>query len=306
MIQKHEREHSVKDLCEVCGIGQSSYYRWKQNGGKTDREREDAELSVAVVESWESSRRNYGSPRIEQDLRKKGICTSRKRVGRLMKDAGIQGRYNHRKRPLVTDSRHGHRISKNKLKEAPFPTGPRQVVVTDTTYVWTDQGWHYLATVMDLFSRQIIGWAFSGNNDRHLVCQALWDASSELSGQEKILHHSDRGSTYCSGKYRRLMEALGLESSMSAKGYCYDNAHMESFFGSLKSECRAMGQSLSPQEIRLALFDYIEGFYNTHRIHSALNGHSPREYAQKAPATAFGGLSTPPSPTSFNPILDGA
>jgi len=306
MIQANESEHSVKDLCEVCGIGQSSYYRWKQNGGKTAREVEDAQLTVAIAQSWEGSRQNYGSPRIEQDLRNKGICTSRKRVARLMKAAGMQGRYNHRKKPLVTDSRHGKRISQNKLREAPFPTGLRQVVVTDTTYVWTDQGWHYLATVMDLFSREIIGWAFSANNDRHLVCQALWDASSELTGNEKIIHHSDRGSTYCSDKYRQLMDALGLESSMSAKGYCYDNAHMESFFGSLKSECRALDQSLSPRQIKLALFDYIEGFYNTHRIHTALNGDSPRKYAQKALATAAGGLSTPPSPTSFNPILDGA
>ncbi len=306
MIQANESEHSVKVLCEACGIGDSSYYRWKQNGGKTARARKDAELSVAIVQSWEGSRRNYGSPRIEQDLRKHDIRTSRKRVARLMNEAGIQGRYNHRKKPLATDSRHGHRISENKLKETPFPRGLRQVIVTDTTYVWTDRGWHYLATVMDLFNREIIGWSFRPNNDRHLVCQALWNASSELTGNEKIIHHSDRGSTYCSDAYRKLMESLGLESSMSAKGYCYDNAHMESFFGSLKCECQELAKSLSPQEIKLALFDYIEGFYNTHRIHTSLEGDSPREYARKILATASGGLSTPPSPTSFNPILDGA
>ena len=285
MIKKNEKAHSVKALCDTCGVAQSSYFRWKQNNGQTTREREDEELSVAIVKSWEDSRQNYGSPRIEQDLRKKEIRTSRKRVGRLMKAAGIQGRHNQRKKPLVTDSRHGHRISKNKLKETPFPTGLRQVIVTDTTYVWTDQGWHYLATVMDLFSREIIGWAFSANNDRHLVCQALWNASSELTGDEKIIHHSDRGSTYCSDKYRNLME---------------------SFFGSLKCECAILGKSMSPAKVKLALFDYIEGFYNTHRIHTALKGESPREFARKALAIAAGGLSTPPSPTSSNPILDGA
>ena len=305
MIKHQESDHPVKVLCEVCGIGQSSYYRWKEQQGKTAREREDAQLSAQIRTSWEKSRRNYGRPRILTDLRNHGILTSGKRVGRLMKQEGIEGRYNRRKRPLVTDSRHGKRISENKLRDAPFPTGSRQVIVTDTTYVWTDQGWHYLATVMDLFSREIIGWSFSSNNDRYLVCQALWNAASELTGSEEIIHHSDRGSTYCSDKYRNLMRTLGLESSMSAKGYCYDNAHMESFFGSLKSECQTLKKRLSPEKIRLALFDYIEGFYNTHRIHTALQGKSPREFAKNAVAAAAGGLSTSPSPTRYNPILDG-
>lgn len=305
MIKNQESDHPVKVLCEVCGIGQSSYYRWKGQKGQTAREREDEQLSAQIQASWEKSRRNYGRPRILTDLRNQGVLTSGKRVDRLMKQAGIEGRYNHRKKPLVTDSRHGKRISENKLKDAPFPTGPRQVIVTDTTFVWTDQGWHYLATVMDLFSREIIGWAFSSSNDRYLVCQALWNAASELIGDEEIIHHSDRGSTYCSDKYRNLMKSLRLESSMSAKGYCYDNAHMESFFGSLKSECSELEKLLSPEEIRLALFDYIEGFYNTHRIHTALEGLSPRQFARKAAVATAGGLSTSPSPTSNNPILDG-
>ncbi len=305
MIKKHENEHPVKVLCEVCGVGQSSYYRWKGQKGQTARERRDEQLSGEIRSSWERSRGNYGRPRILRDLRNHGIMTSGKRVDRLMKREGIQGRYNRRKKPLVTDSRHGKRVSENKLKDVPFPTGPRQVIVTDTTYVWTDQGWYYLATVMDLFSREILGWSFCGNNDRHLVCQALWNASSELTGREPIIHHSDRGSTYCSDKYRNLMKSFGLESSMSAKGYCYDNAHMESFFGSLKNECRALEKLLSPEQIRLALFDYIEGFYNTRRIHTALDGLSPRQFARKAEGAIAGGVSISPSPTSFNPILDG-
>jgi len=209
MIKKHESDHSVKLLCQMYGIGPSSYYRWKGQKGQSDREREDEQISTQIRSSWEKSRRIYGRPRILVDLRKQGILTSGKRVSRLMKQEGIEGRYNRRKKPLITDSRHGHRISENKLKDAPFPTGPQQVIVTDTTYVWTDRGWHYLATVMDLFSREIIGWSFSGNNDRHLVCQALWNASSELTGSEQIIHHSDRGSTYCSDKYRTLMKAHG-------------------------------------------------------------------------------------------------
>ena len=304
MIKNQENEHPVKVLCEVCGIGPSSYYRWKGQKGQTARECEDEQLSTEIRSSWERSRRNYGRPRILTDLRNQGIKTSGKRVDRLMKQEGIQGRYNRRKKPLVTDSRHGKRISENKLKDAPFPTGPRQVIVADTTYVWTDQGWYYLATVMDLFTREILGWSFSGNNDRHLVCQALWNASSELTGKEPIIHHSDRGSPYCSDKYRNLMKSFGLESSMSAKGSCYDNAHMESFFGSLKSECRALEKRLPPEQVRLALFGYIEGFYNTHRIHTALEGLSPRQFAQKTTGITSGGLFVSSSPTSYNPILE--
>ena len=147
MIKTDESEHSVRILCKTYRMSPSSYYRWKDQKGKTAREREDEVLSSAIQSSWKRSRKNYGSPRIEKDLRKDGIGTSRKRVARLMNAAGIEGRYNRRKKPLVTDSRHGHRISENKLKSTPFPTGLRQVIVTDTTYIWTEEGWYYLATV---------------------------------------------------------------------------------------------------------------------------------------------------------------
>lgn len=305
MIQKLRLNHPVKVLCQVLEMSSSSYYRWLSQKGKTPRQREDEALKCNIHKSWNGSRKTYGSPRIEGDLRKQGIRTSRKRVARLMKEDGIEGCFNRRKKPLATDSKHGGRISKNVLKDRPFPSGPREVVVTDTTYVWTDQGWHYLATVMDLWNREILGWSFSSNNDRHLVCQALWNASEELNKYPGIVHHSDRGSTYCSEEYLKLLKMLGLQSSMSARGYCYDNAHMESFFGSLKCECEALESSLRPEEVRLELFSYIEGFYNTHRIHTALNGLSPREYAQWAvgaapqPNSPAGRLFTPPSPTNF-------
>ncbi len=204
-----------------------------------------------------------------------------------MKQEGIVGAYNEPRKPKVTDSRHGGRISPNRLKERNFPTTPREVVVTDTTYVWSDQGWRYLATVMDLFTREILGWSLSKSNDSKLVCRALWNASHELDGYENVIHHSDRGSTYCSDDYLELLRQLKMIPSMSAKGYCYDNAHMESFFGSLKCECRALDQSLSPKQMKLALFDYIEGFYNTHRIHTALGGLSPKQFRIRA-ATPMG------------------
>ena len=280
IVLAERTEHSVELLCELMSVTSSSYYRWIQTDHQGIRSIEDQQLKEKIKAIHEGSRKIYGSPRIEKSLRKAGVKTSKKRVLRLMKEQGLKGCYNERKRPKTTDSKHSNRISNNFLKVRDFPTRPKEVVVVDTTYVWTDSGWHYLATVMDLFNREILGWSFSSNNDRHLVCQALWNASGEFSDDELIIHHSDRGSTYCSDEYRKLLDELGMVSSMSAQGYCYDNAHMESFFGSLKSECRELDESLSAAQVKLVLFDYIEGFYNTHRIHTALGSMSPREYRQ--------------------------
>lgn len=287
MIDEQRQDHAVELLCELTRIQSSSYYRWKKEPVPTKRIIEDEQLRVKIKESYKESRETYGRPRIHEDLRKKGVQVGKKRIARLMKEEGIVGCYNEPAKPKTTDSKHNYRVSENLLKKREFPSKAREVIVTDTTYVWTDCGWYYLATVMDLFNREIIGSAFSVNNDRHLVCQALWDAANELSGYEGMIHHSDRGSTYCSDDYRNLIEQMGMVSSMSAKGYCYDNAHMESFFGSLKCECTALHQSLSPKQVKLALFDYIQGFYNTHRIHSALGGLSPKEFRNLA-ATPMG------------------
>lgn len=287
MIDEQRQTHAVELLCELMHIQSSSYYRWKKVGNQTKRSIGDEQLREEIKESYRRSREIYGRPRIHEDLRKKGVRVGKTRIARLMKEEGIVGCYNEPGKPKTTDSKHHYGVSENLLRKRDFPTKIREVVVTDTTYVWTDCGWYYLATVMDLFNREIIGSAFSVNNDRQLVCQALWDAATELSGYEGAIHHSDRGSTYCSDDYRQLIQEMDMVSSMSAKGYCYDNAHMESFFGSLKCECRALNQSLSPKQVKLALFDYIQGFYNTHRIHSALGGLSPKEFRNLA-ATPMG------------------
>jgi putative transposase len=278
LINQEKSSYSVAFLCRLLNVSSSSYYRRNNVGDTSMRKQRDQQLKEKIIESWQASRGNYGSARILKDLRKKGIRTSRKRISRLMKQEGIQGRYNQPKRPKTTDSRHSKKISENLLKPRNFPTQPREVIVTDTTYIWTNCGWHYLATVMDLFTREILGWAFSGKNDRHLICNALWAVGDKLNATDAIIHHSDRGSTYCSDEYRKLMDKMNLLSSMSAKGYCYDNAHMESFFGSLKCECQALDQSLYPEQARMELFDYIEGFYNTHRIHTALGDMSPKQF----------------------------
>ena len=258
---------------EVCqGVGKA--FRAEQSA--------DSLIDDAVGKSWKRSRGNYGSPRIVTDLNEQGIRCGRKRVMRSMKRMGLQGRCNRRRSPRKTDSVHNNRISANLLKHRAFPDKPRQVLVSDTTYVRTDQGWHYLATVMDLCTREILGWSFSNHNDQQLVCRALWKAADKLGPLiGEGIHHSDRGSTYTSDAYLQTLEELKLSSSMSAKGCCYDNAHMESFFGSLKTECAQLDEDNSPEETRLLLFDYIEGFYNTHRIHTAL-GTSPRKFMQAA------------------------
>ena len=195
--------------------------------------------------------------RIVTDLNEQGIRCGRKRVMRSMKRMGLQGRCNRRRSPRTrtrtTDSVHNNRISANLLKHRAFPDKPRQVLVSDTTYVRTDQGWHYLATVMDLCTREILGWSFSNHNDQQLVCRALWKAADKLGPLiGEGIHHSDRGSTYTSDAYLQTLEDLKLSSSMSAKGYCYDNTHMESFFGSLKTQCAQLDEDNSPEGTRLA------------------------------------------------------
>lgn len=278
-IEDQKHVHAVSLVCKAKGISQSRYYRWvKSVQQPCGRKLADEELRRQIVGYWQQSRKNYGSPRILADFRKQGIAISRKRIARLMRQDGIQGRYNRRRKPLATNSEHDGRISTNELKHIEHVHEAGEAVVTDTTYIWTDSGWHYLATVMDLYNREIIGWAFSNNNDSGLVCKALSNAAVRLKKQQHCLHHSDRGSTYCSDKYLKLLNQLELKSSMSAKGYCYDNAYMESFYGTLKCECDVLDMALSPEETRLAVFDYIEGFYNPHRNHTSLGGMSPVEY----------------------------
>ena len=285
-IQMHQATCRLSALLKACSVTSSSYYRWKhaeaeaeaEVSAKNSRQSADPFIDEVVRKSWKGSRGSYGSPGIVTDLNEQGIHCGRKRVMRSMKRLGLQGRCNRRKTPRTTDSQHNNRISANLLKDRAFPDKPRQVLVSDTTYVRTDQGWHYLATVMDLCTREILGWSFSNHNDQQLVCRALWKAADKLGPlTAEAIHHSDRGSTYTSDAYLQTLQDLKLSSSMSAKGYCYDNAHMESFFGSLKTECEQLDQNNSPEETRLLLFDYIEGFYNTHRIHTAL-GTSPRKF----------------------------
>ena len=268
-------EHDVVLLCDALGVSRSGYYRWL-TAKPSARAKRDAELSDQIVELHRRSRRNYGAPRILKDLRDAGVRTSEKRCARLMKQRGIQGKKKHRRRPRTTDSRHGQPVTANLLALVDRPTAPNQVWVTDITYLETGEGWLYVAAILDVFSRRIVGWACAPTLAATLVLAAWRDATRRRTPSPGLLHHSDRGSQYVDGEYLRELERQGIARSMSRAGNCYDNAKMESFWSTLKTETGL--DTIVPatrRDAELAVFDYIETFYNPTRRHSSLGYLSP-------------------------------
>lgn len=270
-------EYPLHELAWAFEVSRSGYYKWLKRV-EGDRARKARELTAHLQRIHKEKKQRYGSPRMCQQLRKEGIHTSENRVARLMKAAGIQARPKRAFRPRTTVSNHLNPIAPNQLKAAPEPTRPDQIWVTDITYIWTLQGWIYLAAVMDLFSRRIVGWALSDTLETPLVKEALARAQKERRPPPGLLHHSDRGCQYASHAYRALLESWGMNASMSAAGCCYDNAAMESFWSTLKSELVPETCFADLREARTALFEYIELFYNPKRLHSALGYHSPVDF----------------------------
>ena len=262
-------------LCELLGISRSNYYKAKRRGLST-REREDVQLAPKIAASHRRSRGTYGTPRIVEDLREEGVRIGRQRCGRLMKAQGLQGRKKHRRKPRTTNSRHTHAPAPNLLAQQPAPTGPNQTWVTDITCVLTGEGWLYLAAVVDLWSRRVVGWACGPTMHVSLVLTALRQALAQRRPPAGLLHHSDRGSQYAAHEYIAALAAAGLVASMSRAGNCYDNATMESFWSTCKSDTEL--DRIVPatrHEAELAIFDYIESFYNPTRRHSSLGYLSP-------------------------------
>lgn len=271
-------EHEVALLCEALGVSRSGYYRWL-TAPPSARAKRDTELGDQIVKLHQRSRRNYGAPRILKDLQDAGVRTSEKRCARLMKQRGIHGKKQHRRRPRTTDSRHGQPVAANLLAVLERPTAPNQVWVTDITYVQTGEGWLYVAAILDAFSRRIVGWACAPTLAATLVLAAWRDATRRRKPAPGLLHHSDRGSQYVDGEYLRELERQGIARSMSRAGNCYDNATMESFWSTLKTETGL--DTIVPATRRaaeLAVFDYIETFYNPTRRHSSLGYLSPVAY----------------------------
>jgi transposase InsO family protein len=266
----------VAVVCRVLHVSTSGYYAWTERGASC-RSRRDRDLGAKVRAAHAASKGRYGSPRVHAELRAAGEKVGRKRIARLMKQAHLEGRKRRRFRK-TTDSNHRLPIAPNLLKRNFTATAPNQAWVTDITFLWTQQGWLYLAAILDLFSRRVVGWATSPNVDRHLALAALRAALRDRRPSEGLVHHSDRGSTYASGDYRNALEAHGIECSMSRKGDCWDNAVAESFFASLKREVEEIEDLESHAQANVILADYIDKFYNLQRRHSTIGYRSPTEF----------------------------
>jgi len=267
--------HPVRMLCWLLGVSPSGYYRWR--GRKPGvRRRSDETLKAQIASAHRKSRGNYGSPRIVVELREQGTRISRRRCARLMRELGLRGRKKHARRPRTTDSGHGKAVPENLLARQPAPTGPNQVWVTDITYLRTEEGWVYLAAILDLWSRRVVGWACAASLHVALVLAALHQALQRRRPPPGLLHHSDRGSQYVDESYLRTITQAGLERSMSRAGNCYDNAAMESFWSTFKTET-GIEETMptTRRQAELAAFDYIETFYNPTRRHSSLGYLSP-------------------------------
>jgi len=265
--------------CRVLGVSPSGFYAWRSRP-ESAHAREDRRLRVLVRASFEESRSRYGSPRIYEDLVEQKIQTSRKRVVRLMQEEGLVARARKRFKS-TTMSDHDQPVAANLLDQRFEAGAANQRWVGDTTELLVgSSGKLYLAAILDLYSRFIVGWSISAVNDRHLTIKALEMSLKRRCPEVGLLHHSDQGCTYASADYQTILAAHGITCSMSRRGNCYDNAVMESFFSTLKSELGERFESCG--EAKMELFDYIEVFYNQRRRHSTLGQISPAEFERRA------------------------
>ncbi len=278
-IAAERAEFTVQQCCRTLRVSPSGFYAWQQRPASA-RARRDAQLRVHIRASHTQSRRAYGRPRIWKDLHEAGERVSEKRVARLMREEGLRGRVRKRFRS-TTMSEHDQPIAPNVLARQFAAAAPNQRWVGDTTEFVIGSGAKlYLAAILDLYSRFIVGWALSAVNDRHLALRALDMAVKRRSPTPGLLHHSDQGCTYASEDYRTRLAALGIACSMSRRGNCYDNAVIESWFSTVKSEEGERFESYA--HAKEALFDYIEVFYNQRRRHSTLGHISPAEFERRA------------------------
>jgi transposase InsO family protein len=274
-----KNDYSILGLCRTLEVSTSGYYDWhRRRDCPGPRALENQTLAREIDRIHAQSRHTYGSPRVMQELRKKGRRHGRHRIARLMKQNSLCGRQKGRHRVHTTDSNHDLPIAPNRLAQAPKATAPNQIWVADITYIETLEGWLYLAAVLDLYSRKIVGWAMSDHIDTTLVLKALGMALLHRTPPANLLFHSDRGVQYASGDFRQALSQAGLLASMSRKGNCYDNATMESFWSTLKLELVYRRRFQARAQARAEIFDYIETFYNRQRTHSALDYYSPVDF----------------------------
>jgi len=279
-IQELSQEQDVRDLCELLEVARSGYYAWCKRVA-TAREVSNRMLVERIQEVFEANRARYGSPRITEALRRSGHQCNHKRVERLMREAQLKGRTCKRRKVRTTNSNHDEPIAPNLLLGRPAPSRTDEVWVADITYVPTAQGWLFVAAVMDLYSRQILGWSVWENLAAGGALQALSRALIKRRRPTGVIHHSDRGVQYACGEYRRQLQQHGLTASMSRKGNCYDNAAMEAFWSTLKREALDQSDHWTKDRVRRELFEYIEAVYNRSRFHSALDYQSPVDFEQQ-------------------------
>lgn len=283
-IQDHRHEFAVTMMCRVLGVSRSGYYAWQK---RPISQREQVNLGAAarlcshlVKEIWKAykaSRQTYGSPRITAELRACGIVCGRHRVARLMRLHSIRPKRKRRFK-VTTDSAHSRPVAPNLLKQQFRAQRINQTWLADVTYIPTAEGWLYLATVLDLYSRRIVGWSMKARLTSHLTIDALSMALHHRRPPKELIHHSDRGSQYVSDDYQALINDYTILPSMSNTGNCYDNAPMESFFSTLKQELVHHRHYQTRAEARLDIFDYLEVFYNRIRRHSSLQYLSPVDF----------------------------
>ena len=270
--------HAVARLCRMIGASVSGFYAWlRAIPAVQNRAEAETALRGHIGRIFAARRRAYGSPRVHAELRREGRRHSRRRVARLMREMGLAARRGRRPRPGTTDSRHDLPVAPNLLEQRFAAERPDTVWLADLSYLPTDEGWLYLAAIKDMATRQIVGWSMADHLRAGLCVDALVMALQRYRPPEGLIHHSDRGGQYAAESYRQVLERHGITQSMSRRGNCLDNAPMESFFASLKTEQVHHARFRTREEAKAAVFDYIEVFYNRQRLHSALGYQTPAE-----------------------------
>lgn len=280
MIKYQSAFHSIEILCEVLGVSRSGYYSWLSRG-PSQRALEDQALAENIESIFKWSRNTYGVPRMQKTLETEGKRHGKAKISRLMKMKGLKPKASKRFK-ATTDSNHSLPVAPNLLNQDFNPEKPNQAWCADITYIPTEEGWLYLATVIDLYSRMIVGWSMSKSLKTQLINDALIMAFWQRKPPKGCVHHSDRGSQYCSVDYRAKLDEFGFLCSMSGTGNCYDNAVMESFYHSLKVELIHGQRYKTREEAKKAIFDYVELFYNRQRLHSSLGYKSPVQFEMAA------------------------
>ena len=279
-INEHQKAWPVTLMCGVLGVSRSGYYDWTTRG-LSERGRSNYELDRRIRAIFADHRQRYGAPRIAKTLRHEGLKCSENRIARRMRVLGLQA-IQAKKFKATTDSKHSKPVAPDLLKQDFVATAPKQKWTSDSTYVRTDEGWLYLAVVMDLYSRAIVGWSMSRRMTQQLVCDALSMALFRRGFPKGTVLHSDRGSQYCSKAYQRLVRNNGFCGSMGRKANCYDNAVTESFFHTLKVELGHRERYVTRRRARVRIFEYIETYYNRQRRHTAIGHQIPIVFEQAA------------------------